>query len=114
MSELSEQDVMTVLELVRKEFNVDNDRTYLMGHSMGGKYASNWAALAGIAPAAFLMLNDREEYWGKIKDANIPIMIVQVDKDTAVPVTYTRQWIDTMKEIGMTHKYAEHPKTGVK
>jgi hypothetical protein len=26
-----------------------------------------------------------------------------------VPVTYTRQWIDTMKEIGMKHKYIELP-----
>ncbi len=117
LSELSEKDVMTVLELMRKEFNVDNDRTYLLGHSMGGagtlflggKYASNWAALAGIAPAAFRMLKDRKEYLGKINNANIPIMIIQGDKDTAVPVAYTRQWIDTMKEIGMTHKYIEIP-----
>ena len=53
LRELSEKDVMNVLELVRKEFNVDDRRTYLMGHSMGGagtlylgtKYASNWAAI---------------------------------------------------------------------
>ncbi len=117
LRELSEKDVMTVLEMMRKEFNVDNDRTYLMGHSMGGagalflgsKYASNWAALAGIAPAAFMMLNERKEYLSKINNANIPIMIVQGDKDTAVPATYTRQWIDAMKEIGMRHKYIELP-----
>jgi predicted peptidase len=117
LSELSEKDVMTVLELMRKEFNVDNNRTYLMGHSMGGagalflggKYSSDWAAIAGIAPAAFLMLKDRKEYLSKINDAGIPIMIVQGDKDTAVPVTYTRQWIDTMKEIGMVYKYIELP-----
>src|SRR6266581_3235726 len=36
LRELSEKDVMNVLELVRKEFNVDDRRTYLMGHSMGG------------------------------------------------------------------------------
>ena len=27
---------MNVLAMVRKEFNVDDNRTYLMGHSMGG------------------------------------------------------------------------------
>ena len=32
----SEKDVMTVLDMVRKEFNVDENRIYLMGHSMGG------------------------------------------------------------------------------
>jgi len=34
--ELSEKDVMNVLDMIRKEFNVDERRTYLMGHSMGG------------------------------------------------------------------------------
>jgi len=34
-------------------------------------------------------------------------MIVQGDKDTAVPVANTRQGLDTMKEIGMKHKYIE-------
>jgi predicted peptidase len=117
LRELSEKDVMAVLELMRKEFNVDKDRTYLLGHSMGGagtlflggKYASNWAALASIAPAAFMMLNDRKEYLGKIAAANVPLIMIQGDKDPAVPVTYTRQWIDTMKEIGMNHKYIEFP-----
>jgi predicted peptidase len=48
LRELSEKDVMNVIGLVRKEFNVDDKRIYLMGHSMGGagtlylgsKYAS--------------------------------------------------------------------------
>ena len=57
----SEKDVMNVLEMIKKEFNVDENRTYLMGHSMGGggtwhlgiKHAEEWAALAPIAPAIF-------------------------------------------------------------
>src|SRR6188768_3662232 len=36
LAELSEKDVMNVLAMMRKEFNVDPDRTYLVGHSMGG------------------------------------------------------------------------------
>jgi predicted peptidase len=51
---LSETDVMNVLALVTQEYNVDADRTFLMGHSMGGmgtyvlgqKYAGKWAAIA--------------------------------------------------------------------
>ena len=34
--EASEKDVMTVVAMIRKEFNVDERRIYLMGHSMGG------------------------------------------------------------------------------
>lgn len=115
LTELSEKDVMNVLEMMRKELNVDPDRTYLMGHSMGGagtlflgqKYASNWAALAAIAPAAFLMQQNRAAILNAIKEAGLPLMIVQGDMDTAVPVGNTRQWVGTMKENGMKHEYIE-------
>ena len=56
-SALSEIDTMRVLAMVRKEFKIDDDRIYLMGHSMGGagalylgeKYASTWTAIAAVA-----------------------------------------------------------------
>ena len=115
LTELSEKDVMNVLEMMREEFTVDPDRTYLMGHSMGGagtlflgqKYTSDWAALAAIAPAAFLMQPNRADILDTIKQAGIPLMIVQGDMDPAVPVANTRQWVETMKENGMKHEYIE-------
>ena len=56
---LSEQDVMNVFEIVRGEFNIDEDRMYLWGHSMGGAgtyhlaatHPDLWAALGVAAPA---------------------------------------------------------------
>jgi predicted peptidase len=117
LAELSEKDVLTVLDMMRKEFNTDDKRTYLLGHSMGGagalflgsKYPSNWAAVASIAPAAFLMQKDQRDYLGKIKKADIPVMIVQGGEDTVVPPVNTRTWADAMKEIGMKHEYKELP-----
>jgi predicted esterase len=108
--ELSEKDVMNVLDLVRKEFNVDDRRIYLMGHSMGGggtlylgqKYASTWAAIAAIAPAAFgLQMNILDN----LKD--MPVMIVQGDGDTLVRPEGTRRWVDEMKARKMTCEYRE-------
>jgi len=54
---LSEIDTLNVLYMALKEFNVDENRIYLMGHSMGGmgsayigeKYAPKWAAIAFCA-----------------------------------------------------------------
>jgi predicted peptidase len=117
LTKLSEKDVMTVLEMMRKEFNVDKNRTYLMGHSMGGagtlflgqKYASNWAALAAIAPAAFMMQPHRQDILAPIKKAHVPLMIVQGDNDPVVPAANTRTWAETMKEMGMTQEYVEIP-----
>src|SRR5690606_41054004 len=67
LSELSEKDVMNVLAMIREEFNVDESRIYLTGHSMGGagtlflgsKHADIWAAIAPVAPAAFSMTENR-------------------------------------------------------
>jgi poly(3-hydroxybutyrate) depolymerase len=112
LRELSERDVLNVLELVRKEFNVDERRTYLMGHSMGGagtfhlavKYPGNWAATASIAPAAFGM-----QPASLSAIPNLPMMIVHGDADTAVPVEVGRSWAEAMKELMMTHQYIEVP-----
>jgi len=114
LAELSEKDVFNVLDMMRKEFNVDPNRTYLMGHSMGGagtlflasKHASEWAAVAAMAPAAFRMNNDREEILKRIKE---PVIITQGDADMQVPVTNTRMWVDTMKELKLNYEYKEFP-----
>ena len=109
--ELSEQDVMNVLDIVRKDYNIDPNRIYLMGHSMGGggtfhlaiKHPDLWAALAPIAPAIFHPVSDLE----KIKD--IPIILIQGDKDVLVKVERVRPWAEKMKELKMTYEYVEMP-----
>jgi predicted peptidase len=115
--EASEKDVMTVLNMVRKEFNVDENRIYLMGHSMGGagtyylgsKHGKVWAALAPIAPAAMGMTNDRAKVLQAIKDAGVPMLVSMGDADEAVPVANVRTWVDTMKELQMKYEYKEYP-----
>jgi predicted esterase len=112
LNELSEKDVMNVLDMVRKEFNVDERRIYLMGHSMGGagtlylgvKYPSIWAALGVIAPAAFSLNPD------SLKTiSSMPVIFVHGDADEAVPVALSRQWVDKLKELNMTYEYSEMP-----
>ena len=117
LAELSEKDVMNVLAMMRKEFNVDPDRTYLVGHSMGGagslflgqKHATEWAAVAAIAPAAFMMERDRAQILGTMQKAGVPVMIIQGDKDPVVPPDNTRHWAETLKELGMKGQYIELP-----
>jgi predicted peptidase len=105
---------MTVLDMIRKEFNVDENRIYLMGHSMGGagaiylgvKHASIWAAIGAEAPATAPAGLTPESY--SLEPAkNIPMIIVQGDMDTLVPVAGARLWIDKMKELKITHQYVE-------
>ena len=117
LAELSELDVRTVMKMVRAEFAVDDDRTYLMGHSMGGagalflgqKYANEWAAIAAIAPAAFMMQPNSAQILQPMKKAGVPVMIVQGGADTVVPPTNTRAWVESLKSLEMDHKYIEFP-----
>ena len=117
LEELSEKDVMNVLAMMREEYNVDEDRIYLTGHSMGGagtfflgaKHADVWAAIAPVAPAAFMMTDDRAEILGDLADADVPVMVVHGDVDEAVPVSLAQTWVATMDEIGMEHEYVELP-----
>ena len=110
LRELSEKDVMNVLDIVRSDYNVDENRIYLMGHSMGGagtlhlgvKYASIWAALAPIAPAAMGISPD---ILAEIK--KMPIIFVHGAADELVPVDVSRRWVNKAKELNMPYEYNE-------
>jgi len=108
VAELSEKDSMNVLEMMRKEFNVDDNRIYLMGHSMGGggalhmgeKYATIWAAVAGLAPAAFGF-----QWSADSALKNVPLLIIQGDADTTVRPAGSQQLADQLKGLGFQDEF---------
>jgi predicted peptidase len=111
LGELSENDVMHVLEIMRKDYNVDERRIYLLGQSMGGagalhlgiKYPDVWAAVAASAPA----LRPQQQPDQLQAATRLPMMLVQGTADRAVTVEQTRLWAARMKELKMTHEYYE-------
>jgi dienelactone hydrolase len=102
VAELSERDALYVLEMVRKEFNVDDRRLYLMGHSLGGggalhmgeKFADTWAAVAPLAPAAFGF-----EWTANSKLKNVPLLIMQGEADTTVRPASSQALADQLKAL---------------
>jgi predicted esterase len=109
-SEYSEQDVMNVLAMIRKEFNLDDHRLYLMGHSQGGagalhiadKYSSIWAAVAGLAPGAPGFQLDAN---AKFKD--VPVLIMVGEKDSLIGSV--QRLDERMKSLNIPHEYKEVP-----
>jgi len=106
----SEKDVMNVLELVRKEFNVDPQRIYLMGHSQGGggarhlaeKYADTWAAVALLAPALFDVQVTTES-----RIAKIPLLLAVGERDFLIDSN--RAFSEQLKSQKIAHTYIEKP-----
>lgn len=111
LGELSEQDVLNVLGIVRDEFNIDADEIFLMGHSMGGggtwylgiEYPELWAGLAPVAPAIYTSPDALEAI------ADKPVIVIMGDADRLVRVEVTRQWVEKMRELGMDYEYVEIP-----
>ncbi len=112
LGELSEQDVMNVLEIARDGYNIDESRIYLWGHSMGGagtyhlaaRYPDIWAGLAVAAPAPRRETIDEIELFREI-----PVLVLHGDQDSTVPVAGSRSWVARMRELGMQHVYVEVP-----
>jgi predicted peptidase len=112
LGELSELDVMNVLGIARDRFNIDADRIYLWGHSMGGagtyhlaaRHPDVWAALAVAAPAP---LRDRIDDIEAFR--HIPVLVLHGDADATVPVELSRTWVARMRQLGMEHVYVEVP-----
>lgn len=104
----SERDVMNVLEMVRREFNIDDRRIYLMGHSQGGggarhlaeKYPDIWAGAALLAPALFNVQPTAQSNITKI-----PLLLAVGDKDSMIGSV--RSFSEQLKTLGVAHEYHE-------
>lgn len=105
--ELSEKDVLNVLELMKRDYRIDEQRIYLMGHSMGAagtwylgpRYPQIWAALGATAGRGV------PETLQRIR--HIPQFVVHGDADMTVSVEDSRAMVAEMKRLGIEHRYIE-------
>jgi predicted peptidase len=109
-SRLSEMDVMSVLSMVRAEYNIDPRRIYVVGASMGGvgavhlamKYPDIWAAVGAISPAITANVPDEFSNY-----SGAPVVVLHGDHDDGVPVDVVRGWVARLKELKVSTHYFE-------
>ena len=100
---LSETDVMNVLALVTQEYSIDPDKTFLMGHSMGGmgtyvlgqKYAAKWAAIAVMSGTLADATYDLE------KLRNMAVMLSAGEQEAPV-VEAAKAQLEQLRALGIT------------
>ena len=110
LGELSERDVINVMNSIRNELKIDARKIYLYGHSMGGggslhllsKYPEQFAAVATVAPAYFV-----PEPGKRIASAKSPIMIIQGTRDPLVNVHVVRSLVKLIEQNKQDVKYIE-------
>jgi poly(3-hydroxybutyrate) depolymerase len=110
-NELSEHDALTVLGKVRETFNVDADRIYLMGHSMGGfgtfflgaKHNTLWAGIAPIAGGGIGPNAPAEAF------KSVPVLVMHGAEDNVVRKESSRNSVRELQRVGAQHVYLEFP-----
>jgi predicted peptidase len=107
--ELSEKDVINVLEIVINEYPVDRSSMFLMGHSMGSggtwylgaKYAQYWTAMA---PMSGPFVDETNYPWDSIRE----MRIFMTEGTGATPsLVGSKAILAWMKERGFKIEYME-------
>jgi predicted peptidase len=107
-NQLSEQDVINVLELVLAEYPIDRGAMFLLGHSMGsggtwylgGKYAGYWR---GIAPMSGPFVQETGYPWDDLR--NVPLFVTEGTQ--APSADASRVLRDWLKSHAFKSEYAE-------
>ncbi len=103
---------LEILHAVLEEFNIDRQRLYVLGLSMGGygtwdlitRYPTLFAAAAPICGG---MPDDTAHLV-----TNIPIWVFHGDKDKVVPVDRSRNAIRELEKLGAKARYSEYQGVG--
>ena len=108
-NERSEQDVLYVIDLVTREYNVDTSRIYLHGQNpsasgafyLGSKYADRFAALViSSGPIAY------ESYPFNNLKGKTALLVIHGDQDTVNPIAGSQKLAEAAKAAGVDTTYA--------
>jgi len=110
--ERAEQDVLYVMDLVAKEYNVDLSRVYLHGQNPSGsgalylaqKYPERFAAVVvSSAPIVY------DAYPFDRLKGKLALLVIHGDQDTVNPIAASQKMADAAKAAGVETVYATVP-----
>ncbi len=135
---IGDRDVLRCIEMAKKQFNVDDDRVYLMGASMGGfgtwnvatRHPELFAAIAPIYGGGDYHVNNSAESIEKMSKwelflnekfssttqleslLNMPILVAHGDQDQSVDVNLSRYLVRLLQRWNYHVRYIEVPGKG--
>ena len=111
-NERSEQDVMYVVDLVAKEYNVDTARIYIHGQNPSGSGALHLAAkypekFAALIVSSAPIVHDKYPF-GAIK-GKMGLLVIHGDQDKSNPIAASQKLAEAAKAAGVETTYATVP-----
>jgi len=104
--------VLSILDAVRAEFNIDVNRIYVAGQSDGGIGTWNIIVQRPNLFAAALPLCGGGDVSGILAIVNMPIWAFHGSRDKVISVTESRKMINALKRAGGYPRYTEYPNVG--
>ena len=105
----ADEDVIDVIAEVRRDYKIDPNRIYLMGHSMGGYGTWSVAMAHPDLFAALGPISGGGDPAGLAKIRQIPEYVVHGDDDRTVNVNESRRMVEAGKKAGIEIVYVEVP-----
>jgi hypothetical protein len=114
---LSVQDAIRLVQLVAQKYNVDENRIYVEGLSVGGRAVWQAVKRAQWLFAAALPMSAINDAWIRKhnqigKAAYVPFWIFQGGSDTYPSPTYTSTLVNDLKKVGGMPKYTNYAGVG--
>lgn len=111
-NERAEQDVLYVIDLVAREYNVDRSRMYLHGQNPSGSGALYLAAtypdrFAAVVVSSAPIVYDNYPF-ERLK-GKVALMVIHGDQDTVNPIEASKKMAEAAKAAGVETVYATVP-----
>ena len=107
----AEQDVLNVIELVTKEYNVDTSRVYLHGQNPSGSGALHLVAKYPDRFKALIISSGPIEFasypWARMKGKGL--LVIHGDQDTVNPIAASQRMAEAARAAGVNATYATVP-----
>lgn len=106
-------DLYELLEEIKGVYNIDKDRVYLTGLSMGGHGTWTFAvrhpeAFAAIVPICGWLVSPKDAR----SLAHVPIWVFHGAKDCVVPVGSSEAIVDVLRDCGADVRFTVYPEAG--
>lgn len=138
-TEIGQVDLFEVLQEIRRRYNIDQDRIYLSGHSMGGygtwfhgtRHPDLWAAISpqagyadyflyhpamrrgrAVPPFRRKLLTEASPLQFAENLLHVPAYVIHGAQDENVSVEHARRMTTRLRQLGYRFIYDENPEGG--